>query len=300
MYNSGTVFKVAPNGTETVLYSFCSQANCADGSYPVGGLILDQSGDLYGATAYGGGVCGGYGCGTLFEISPSGSESLLHLFSGLPNDGSVPETGLYPDGAGNLYGTTEFGGSANASNCADSEGCGTVYELAANGTVSILHSFCVEVNCPDGAEPLASLIMDQSHNLYGTTELGGIATDCAAPGCGVVFKLAPDSSETVLYSFCNQQHCVDGAYPWSSGVIADENGNLYGTTGDGGKTGLNPGGSVFEITRKGKERVLASFGKTADGYFPLGGLISDPSGYLYGTVSEGGKYRYGLVYKRKE
>ena len=170
----GTVFKVTPSGVETVLHSFAP--NGEDGFYPYGGVILDSKGNLYGTTEYGGKT----GVGTVFEVTASGTEAILHSFSG-GVDGISPYAGLVFDKKDNLYGTTLYGGSFDL---------GTVFELTNSGTETILHSFAR--NGTDGYFPSAGLSIDKAGNLYGTTQTGGTAsgTSCSS-GCGVVFKIVP-------------------------------------------------------------------------------------------------------------
>jgi uncharacterized repeat protein (TIGR03803 family) len=139
------------------------------------------------------------------------------------------------DGAGNLYGTTSAGGGTFG---------GVVFKLAPDGTETVLYSFCSQSGCADGSDPEAGLIMDGAGNLYGTTYSGGSA---GFAGRGVVFRLAPDGTETVLYSFCSQSNCADGSYP-EAGLIMDGAGNLYGTTVSGGSTSGAGPGVVFMVT----------------------------------------------------
>ena len=207
----GVVFKLAPNGTETVLYSFCSLLSCSDGALPLGGLIADRAGNLYGTTYEGGGSGCIYGlglCGVVFKLSPpippatKWTETVLHSFTG--SDGAGPSAGLIADSKRNLYGTTSTGGGPDR---------GVVFKLAPNGTETVLYSFCSLPSCSDGALPEAGLIADSSGNLYGTTYGGG--SECIyGPGCGVVFKLSPGGTETVLHSFAGG----DGALP-EAGLI---------------------------------------------------------------------------------
>jgi uncharacterized repeat protein (TIGR03803 family) len=257
----GTVFKLSPTGTETVLYSFGA---VPDGSGPFAGLIMDGAGNLYGTTFAGGAASGG----TVFKLSPTGAESVLYSFKGGSTDGDGPRAGLLVDSAGNLYGTTEFGGSSND---------GTVFKLSTAGTETILYSF--KGGTSDGANPTyGALIMDSAGNLYGTTSAGGSSND------GTVFKLSPAGTETILYSF--KGGTSDGAIP-DSGVIADGAGNLYGITGSGG---ANNCGTVFKISAASTESILYSFaGGTSDGSGPVG-LMMDSAGNLYGTTNFGGAY----------
>jgi uncharacterized repeat protein (TIGR03803 family) len=279
----GTVFKLAPGGAETVLYAF---QGGSDGSDPVGSVVGDTVGDVFGATVYGGVAdgCGGPGCGVVFEVSSEGVETVLHTFQGA-TDGSQPAGGVIVDNSGNLFGTTsEGGGSAN---CV--AGCGTVFEVAADGVESILHVF---QGGTDGCLPMAGLIVDNAGNFYGTTE------GCGAVGHGTVFKLAPDGSETILHSF---QTGSDGEDPIAA-LAMDESGNLYGTTPVGGATGCKLRGScgtVFEVTAKGSEKVLYAFHKVR-GSYPAAGLLLGAHGDLYGTTLEGGKGNNGVVFELKK
>jgi uncharacterized repeat protein (TIGR03803 family) len=258
--NGGTVFEMSPPvttggaWTETVLYEFCSLANCADGQNPYAGVSFNSgAANLFGTTESG----GSDGEGTVFELSPKptggcpdGSnpgtgycETVLHSFTGGIDgsvDGEGPFRGLIPDKAGNLYGTTEDGGSGNG---------GTVFEVspptATSGAWSetVLYNFCSVASCTDGEIPLAGLIIDSAGNLYGTTSSGGSGKG------GTVFEVSPPTatggawSETVLYNFCSATSCTDGEFP-VGGLSMDSSGNLYGATGTGGSQG---GGTVYEL-----------------------------------------------------
>ena len=174
-YASGTVYRVTPSGKETVLYSFTGLGG--DGANPYTLLTGDSAGNLYGTTTYGGnygGVCGPAGCGTVFKLAPTGKETVLHRFTGVNGDGYSPYQGVIRDAAGNLYGTTAYGGTY---------GYGTVFEVNATGIFSVLYSFAG--NGGDGNTPMAGLVRDTKGNLYGTTAYGGVH------GYGTVFKLAP-------------------------------------------------------------------------------------------------------------
>jgi uncharacterized repeat protein (TIGR03803 family) len=285
-YSEGAVFKLTPNGdgtwTESTLYSFCSQPNCADGYFPRSDLILDHSGNLYGTTVFGGSA----GYGAVFELTPGSSgwtETVLYSFTG-GADGIEPEAGLIFDGNGNLYGTTEYGGSAQA---------GVVFELtpgSSGWTETVLYTFCSLQNCDDGEYPYAGLVFDGNGNLYGTTVEGGVAD------YGVVFELTPGSggwTERVLHSF--DYH--DGAEPLGR-LAFDKVGNLYGTTSYGGGSNL---GVIFQLTPnshgKWSERVLHAFRDGKDGGYPVAGLVFDAAGNLCGTAYQGGVPGYGTVFK---
>jgi uncharacterized repeat protein (TIGR03803 family) len=272
----GTVFKVTPKGAETILYAFTGGS---DGEEPVGGLVVDESGNLYGTAAVGGSSFGG----TVFKLAPDGTETTLYTFQDR-SDGMYPQSTLLRDGAGDLFGTTLEGGSFNGADCQD-QGCGTVFELKPDGTKLTLYTF---QGGSDGWSPTGALIADQSGNLYGTTEAGGDTTcDGGTLGCGTVFKLAPDGTETQLHAFHGGSG--DGSGP-EGGVIADAAGNLYGTTGGSGscpflQTGC---GTVFRLAPDGTETVLYDFQGGSDGVSPRAGLIMDKNGDLYGTTEYGG------------
>jgi uncharacterized repeat protein (TIGR03803 family) len=298
----GTVFKLSPGAggkwTETTLYSFTGQNGDGDGYAPYGGLIFDSLGNLYGTTA----GCSQVNCGTVFELSPTQggkwTETILHSFNG--QDGSVPlYSALIFDAAGNLYGTTIYGGSSGT-RC-DGHGCGTVFELSfSNGTWSetVLYNFCSAQNCADGAFPAASLVFDANGNLYGTTSDGG-ARACDRGGCGTVFELINNKgtwTESVLVRFDGKT----GGVPFSS-LIFDASGNLYGTTVKGG--GRPPRGLVFELSPSHgtwTETVLHEFKKHKNGQFPYAGVLFDATGNLYGITSDGGVSSYfdhGVAFK---
>jgi uncharacterized repeat protein (TIGR03803 family) len=319
----GVVFKLTTGGAETVLYSFVGGT---DGADPISRLIRDSSGNLYGGTFNGGGspLCGG-GCGTVFKLSPTGTETVLNRFGGTQGqnvawgnpisdaagniyattpgggaygggvvfklsragketvlynftggtDGSGPFAGPIADSTGNLYGAAVAGGAF---------GYGVVYKLSSTGELTVLYNF---TNGSDGASPIGGLVRDSSGNLYGTAQSGG------ASGDGVVFELSPGGTETVLHSFSGP----DGSDPFAA-LIRDSSGNLYGTTQYGGASNACAGGCgvVFELSPAGKETVLHSF-SGADGANPLAGVMKAPSGDLYGTAYNGGTYGYGVVFQ---
>ena len=291
----GTVFELKPgaNGrwTETVIHSFSGNP---DGANPFAGLAMDAAGNLYGITAYGGTATNcTSGCGTVFELSPDGTgrwrEHILYSFKGTP-DGSEPDGALALDSAGNVYGTTYFGGASP--NC--TLGCGTVFKLqpALNGRWSerVLYSF---TGTPDGANPWAvKPVQDAAGNIYGTTYYGGDNTNCTT-GCGTVFELSPTGgkyTEKVLHSFTA---FGDGSLP-IQGVIFDSAGNLFGTTVYGGDfTNCTLGcGVAYELTPSPTggwtENSIYTFNGVSDGVHPGASLIFDAAGNLYGTAFDGG------------
>ncbi len=272
--NNGTVFKINAQGVETILHTFTDNP---DGSLPWADLIRDEQGSLYGTTSHG----GAFNFGTVFKISSAGKESVLYSFSGSP-DGASPYAGLILDSAGNLYGTTLYGGTGNCKGENGGIGCGTVFKLDTNGVETVLYSFA---GGTDGEFPASDLIRDSQGNLYGTTGQGG-AANCPDPfeqGCGTLFMISETGVETILHSFAG--YPADGEGP-ASGVIIGAGGNLYGTTLLGGTHGL---GTVFEVTRTGTEKLIYSFGSVLnDGRNPSAGLAADPRGNLYGTTQAGG------------
>jgi uncharacterized repeat protein (TIGR03803 family) len=282
----GTVFKLAPDGAETVLYSFGKRAN--DGANPYAGLIADSEGNLYGTTSLGGKGCGSHyepttTCGTVFKVTPKGKEKVLYSFGG-GDDGWNPLAGLIMDRAGNLFGTTEFGGHSGCG----SLNCGTVFELAPDGTERVLYAF---TGGYDGYFPIAGVIADNAGNLYGAT--------VASPG-GIVFELTRKNkwAETALYHFCSKANCRDGNNPRGD-LIEDDAGDFYGVTAVGGKARDCDGsgcGVVFKLTPNGGQTVLYSF-CCSHGSNPVAGLIADSAGNLYGTTVNGGAANGGTVFK---
>lgn len=262
----GTVFKVSTSGTESTLYSF---ENTPDGAYPIDSLIA-VNGELYGTTQEGGEPGPGSGCnspsgdcGTVFEVSPSGTEKVLYTFKG-GTDAGQPWGNLVAVNA-ELYGTTVGGGAM---------GYGTVFKVSTSGSESVVHSFG---NVPDGAYPYDGLIALHGA-FYGTTYAGGVGA-----GYGTVIKMSKSGKVHVIYSFNPNSSSGDGEAP-TTGVIAVK-GKLYGTTQYGGTAGH---GTVFEVSMSGQERVLHSFAGGVDGVTPSG-LIA-VNGALYGTTSGGGLY----------
>lgn len=261
-YAAGTVFKITAAGTYKLLYNFAG--GTTDGSNPVAGL-LNVNGTLYGTTDSG----GQYGAGTVFAITPSGTENVLYSFAGSP-DGARPLAGLI-NVNGVFFGTTFAGGAS---------GGGTVFSVTMSGAETVLHSFAG--GTADGASPDGGLVNVNDGTLYGTTAQGG------ASGEGTVFKVKSSGTYKVLHSF--------GAYPDGENPhsgLSNVNGTLYGTTLEGG---ANNDGTVYSITKSGTENVLYSFaGGTADGSNPVAGLLN-VNGVFYGTTQNGGQYGVGTVY----
>jgi uncharacterized repeat protein (TIGR03803 family) len=275
----GTVFSLKLGSTEKVLHNFLT--NAGDGANPEAGLI-GLNGTLYGTTAYAGAYCNplAMACGTVFSITPLGTETVLHSF-GRSGDGAGPYSNLI-NVKGTLYGTTAHGGA----NCAYYEICGTVFSISPSGTETVLHSFG---KSGDGEAPTAGLV-NVSGTLYGTTADGGAGV-C---NCGTVFKITPSGSEAVVHSFGPTS--AGGAFP-RAGLI-NFKGTLYGTTYDGGncKSSTIGCGTVFAITTSGKETVIHNFaGGSSDGKYPDARLVN-VKGTLYGTTDWGGADNKGTVF----
>ncbi len=314
----GTVFMVAGSGNETVLYAFCpNHDTCPDGENPQGSLVRDRLGNLYGTASNG----GGRGYGAVFRVDKNGNETVLYSFAG-GSDGAIPQSNLVRDPEGNLFGTTEYGGG---NGCTNRQGCGTLFKLTPAGkevalyrfkgspdgsgpgnlirdragnlygvagggaynqgvifklsgrTETILYSF---KGSPDGAGP-NSLIRDVAGNLYGNTWSGGQYGCYPSDDCGVVFRLGKHGTETVLYAFLGGH---DGGNP-VGGIARDHAGNLYGVANEAG----DGTGVIYKLSRNGKETVLYTFqSNTSSGGDPIGGLIRDGEGSLYGTAAAGG------------
>jgi uncharacterized repeat protein (TIGR03803 family) len=299
-FGCGTVFKLDPGGTETVLYRFGS--NSSDGTRPSGPLTLDSAGNLFGTTFTGGWFyfratdgCQRYiganlvqvGCGTVFKLDANGEESILRALE--VGDGAFPSAGLVQDAAGNLYGTAYQGGLQN---CMFSLlGCGTVFKVDPALKVgfadqfSVLYSFQGPEAGPDGAYPEAGLVLDLTGNLYGTTTAGGSATGCPSlaqgENCGTIFQLTPAGKETVIHSFKGGLGTAGGP---TAGLVRDAAGNFYGLAG----------GTIFKLDSNGKESDLYTFtGADAE---VSEDLVQDANGNLYGTTLFGAN-GFGTVFK---
>ena len=267
--NDGTIFQLTPNGVLTTLHSFCSEANCADGVLPFGGLIQAQNGNLYGVTTQGSNVYG-----TVFEMTPAGKLTTLYTFCSQLNcsDGGNANS-LMLASNGNFYGTTGNGGADKA---------GTVFQMTPSGKLTTLYSF----HKNDGESP-RGLIQAVDGNFYGTTSYGGTFN------YGVVFELTPAGQFTLLHSFCSQTNCPDGATPYAP-LVQGTDGNFYGTTTFGGVATFHNKlfvgyGTAFQITPTGGFTTLYTFcslgGSCPDGALPNAGLTQGTDGNFYGTTT---------------
>ena len=272
----GTVYKIDPQGHETVLHSFTGGT---DGITPESGLVMDAQGNLYGTTYWGGSTnCfHTYGCGVVYELSPGSNgwkETILYVFQG-GSDGAYPEYGtLVRDAKGSLYGTTAYGGSASWPN-----GNGVVFKLSKSSGGWKEQVYAFGSNAPsDGANPYGGVTLDAAGNIYGTTYYGG------TEGNGTVFKITASGTESVLYSFTGG---TDGADPMAAPVL-DPTGNLYGGTTFAGDPNCSCG-TIYKVDPTGVETVLHTFtGYPNDGASPHAPLLRDNSGNLYGTTYYGG------------
>lgn len=292
-FPDGSVFELTPvaggGWTEQTIFTFPESPE--DGKIPMGGVILDKEGNLYGTTENG----GDHGDGTVYELSPNAdgvwSEKTLYSFGEIAEDGRQPEAGLIFDSSGNLYGTTIYGGN---------DPSGTVFELIRKPndtwTEDVIWRFAGTSS--DGCEPQSGLAIDAKGDLFGTT------VGCGTDHVGAVFELMPQSgggwTESILHNFCPAATCDDGYMPQAD-LIFDKKGNLYGTTPYGGKYGSS-NGAVFMLSPGADgawtESTIHSFhGSAGDGTFPVDRLIFDSKGNLFGTTEFGGKAFAGIVFE---
>jgi uncharacterized repeat protein (TIGR03803 family) len=278
--NYGTIFKITPQGKFTVLYHFCSLANCADGAAPVSKLVQGRDGYLYGTTSQGGGSNACFnGCGVAFKMSLSGVQTVLHSFCSEYNcaDGAIPNAVIQATD-GYLYGTT-YGTAPNY---------GTLYRLTTGGTLTTLYTFCGVPRCSDGLQPLAGLVQANDGYLYGTTSSGG--NDGTIPSAGTLFKASTNGTLTTIYKFCSQTNCTDGDGPRGS-LIQATDGNFYGTTSGYGK--MN-GGTLFKFNPSGTLTVLHNF---PDWDHEWTGVMQATDGNFYGTTADGAPNYYGSIFR---
>ena len=275
-YGHGNIFRLSSDGILTTIYSFCSQSGCEDGYYPNAGLILGADGNFYGTTFYGGGsnqICR-QGCGTIFKVTPQGTQKTLYTFCAQSNckDGLYPTAPLTLATDGNFYGTT-YGDNLNRH--------GTVFRITPGGTLTTIHNFR---GGSDDEYPQAGLIQATDGYLYGT-------------GRNTAFRVTRAGGLTPIYTFCSQPNCTDGGDP-AGGLVQASDGNFYGTTNQGGANGL--GGTVFSLTPSGILTTLYSFCGQAncpDGFESYSGLVQATDGNFYGTTSRGGAAAAGTVFQ---
>jgi len=293
----GVVFKLDPQGNESVLYSF--SAGGADGFGVASGLIRDAAGNFYGTTVAGGisnPDCTGDGppgtCGVVYKLYPNGDEAVLYSFTG-GADGYAPYGSLILDWQGNLFGVASNGGDISSPFCgttvsalAGALGCGTFFKIDSDGNFSVLHTFEGQ---DGGPFPDGWLATDNAGNMYGITGNGGSAVSNSNLGNGTIFKIDRRGNQSVLYNFAG------GAQGFTSlgSVIRDNRGNLYGATFFGGDitdaacSAVGGCGVVFRLDPWGRYTLLHTF-KGPDGANPWADLYMDQQGDLYGTTTAGG------------
>jgi uncharacterized repeat protein (TIGR03803 family) len=283
----GVVFELSPQSSgwkQTLLHVFTGPP---DGEAPFyAALARDTPGNLYGTTISGGFLNSSscvifwgkrnLGCGTVFKVNSRGKYHIVYRFKGEP-DGYGPY-GVVEDGHGNLYGTTEYGGTYNE---------GTIFEINSRGKETVLYSF---QGGADGAAPITTVVRDAGGNLFGTTQAPPYT--CYNYGsCGTVFKLDTNRHLTVLYTFTLT---ASGGGP--NQVIRDpSSGTLYGTAWNGGT--YYRVGSIWRLTKAGAFTELYAFTGYSDGKRPYGAVLLDRKGNLYGTASGGGAYNAGTIWK---
>jgi uncharacterized repeat protein (TIGR03803 family) len=265
---AGVVYKVSLKGQTTILFAFQGGLHTETPKGPAGGLFMDKSGNIFGAAQFGSNQTCRIGCGSIFQLDPNGTLDLLYKFTG-GSDGGNPIGPLVQDADGNFYGVAQSGGDLS---CPEKflirrAGCGVVFKLAANGELTVLHTFS---GGKDGAVPQAGLLLDAAGTLFGTTFGGGNSKH------GTVFKITKDGTYTVVHRLTDKE----GENP-NGGLVEDPAGNLYGTAQLGGAHSL---GTVFQLSQDGTLKVLHAFKGLQDGASPFAGLFRDDAGHLYGTT----------------
>ncbi len=289
---TGVVYRITPDGTESLVHTFASGPN-VDGIWPVGNLTVGADGNFYGVTEIAGANClNQYGCGAVFKLSLSGSESLVYSFYNQLNYPSRPETAPVQGSDGNFYGTTVIDGEL----CTNQTYCGAVYKVTPDGQETTLYKFGTNGGIYDGSWPGSGLIQAADGNFYGVTSYGGLYGEGQGAvqwGNGTIFRITPSGTQTTLYSF-GAGGAADGIQP-SGGLVQDSKGNLFGTTGGGGEFGL---GTIFQLAPDGTVTIVYSFsGNGTDGSRPSSTLLLANDGNFYGTTIVGGANGLGTLYK---
>jgi len=295
LYGCGTIFRISPSGLMRVLHRFCAdmQPDCLDGQDPFGPLVQATDGNFYGTTYFG----GKFEWGTVFRLTPEGVLTTLYTFcpgEGTCPDGSSPSSGLIQASDGNLYGTTS--GDNVLPDCSLNQGCGTVFKMTLDGTLTTIYNFCAQTDCTDGRNPFAGLVQASDGNLYGATRGGGAnANSNCQQGCGTFFKITTGGELTTIYSFCSQTNCADGSQP-SATPIQGTDGNFYGTASTGGAYGGEYyGGAIYQVSSDLTVKTLLSFNGSTGTSEPAG-LFQDTNGIFYGANVAGGS-NFGYIYK---
>lgn len=289
----GTVFRISLSGKLTNLHVFASNpiyngypSTNSDGAYP-GGLVQGRDGSFYGTTEAGGTSTNcPVGCGTVFQITPSGVFTNLHSFTGV--DGEDSDAPLIQGSDGNMYGATQYGGYTNLDG---GYGYGTVFRVSTGGSFTNLYDF----TGVDATQPYGNMALGSDGNFYGTSGAG-------SSGYGTFYRVDPNGSYTNLYTFPLYNN---GGYP--AGLVQGSDGNFYGTTTLGGTNKYNVGGSlgygtIFQITPNGSLTTFYEFHGN-DGFEPVATVVQGSDGSFYGVTSYGGYtnlnggYGYGTVFK---
>jgi len=271
----GTVFGISPKGKKTVLYAF--RGGRHDGRYPQGSLTIFPNGTIYGTTVAG----GTQDFGTIFNLTPDGTETVLHSLTDAEGDDAA--LGVIGDANGVLYGVAGAGGSSFE---------GTIFSLTPGGVYTVLHNF-TGVQNSDGTYPSGGLVFGLDGNLYGVTQLGGVNNG------GTLFRISPDGTNyEILHAFEGSAggNADDGSLPQGNLAI-DGAGNVFGTTKSGGADAT--AGTVFEYTSDGSYRIVHTFIAATDGASPVSGVTVGPKNTLYGTTNLGGLNNRGTVFSIK-
>jgi len=268
--------------TFTTLHNF---KGSPDGAIPFGGVVRDKARSFYGTTEAGGKKSCSLvqtGCGTVFKLDTSGTETVLYNFSQSGAAGFWPLAGVVADRAGNLYGTTYYGG--NFACPGNSAGCGTVFKRSPGGKLTVLHTFAGGTT--DGCNPWGGLTRDQAGNLYGTT------FGCGASNTGTIFQIDTKGNFTLLHSFV---WYIEGQLPQYTSLLLDKLGNLYGVAAWGGSANQ---GTLYMLSPSGALTVLHNFaGGATDGCHPVGTPAMDRAGNFYGVTDSCGSSNDGIIWK---
>lgn len=265
---AGVLFKLSPQGEETVLFAFQGGLHSTSPKEPAGGVLLGKDGDIFGAAQFGNKQTCEIGCGSIFRLDAAGNMHFLHIFTG-GLDGANPIGPLVNDVNGNLYGVAQSGGDLTCPEffLTPGAGCGVVFKISRNLKFTVLHRFA---GGADGAVPQGGLLLDAAGNLFGTAVKGGIAEN------GTVYEIAQDGTYTVVHRFTQAE-----ARNPNGGLVSDLAGNLFGTAQLGGDQNL---GTVFQLDPDGSVKVLHNFQGLEDGAVPMAGLFRDSAGHLLGTT----------------
>ncbi len=276
---AGTIFKITPQGSLTTIYEFCVNSFCPDGATPKGRLALADDGNFYGSTVYGGDYQCGFdsgGCGTVFQLTPTATETALHVFE--MTDGFWPVDGLTQSTNGDLYGVTPEGGSLNG---------GTAFKFTTQGQFKTIHSF--DASCSIACFPNPDLVQAASGTFWGTTIDGG------PQSAGTIYKMSQSGKVKTVYDFCTSPGCTDGGAPYMGLVLGTDNAFYGMTSGEHfGFSCNNSCATIFKITSKSVLTTLYTFTTELPIY---GELFQATNGSFYGMTTEGGQYGPGTVFK---